>query len=437
MVRYSDFKELIRSFRHRSGAALEFAEEGGEISRIFYPELAERILNRSRELEGFPAVRILPAEQTPETVIDIFAEVIAGHDLILCDPMLETDWAEAAAEKCLAARRQQELEAGWARGEGELLFATSGTTSRSKVVRLTSRSLCASAWSGQSMLPCGEEDRLLSVLPLSHVFGFVCSMLWGLAYGATVALGRGLRHLMEDARFFRPTILPAVPSLIAAMVRFEVLNPELRIVLIGAAPCPEEVTEALQAAGIRVYLGYGLTETSSGIAITQDQEEPEALYPCPGADIRIEADGEVSVATPCMMEGYLGLAPMAAGRRFFTGDLGSFDEKGRLHLVGRKKDVLILPDGTKIYCPEYEATLGAEVGSAELAVILRDGHAALVAGGDVDAGMLRDAVNELNRGKLRSQQIYEILTAEEPLPRTATGKLKRYEIQERYNQEAQ
>ena len=104
------------------------------------------------------------------------------------------------------------------------------------------------------MLPCGEGDVILSLLPLSHVFGFVCSMLWGLAYGAAIALGRGVRHMFDDCKYFNPTILPAVPSLMEILYRKQVLNKGLRVVLIGAAPLSQEVTGALREAGLKVYL---------------------------------------------------------------------------------------------------------------------------------------------------------------------------------------
>ena len=291
------------------------------------------------------------------------------------------------------------------------------------------------------MLACGEGDVILSILPLSHVFGFVCSMLWGFAYGTTIALGRGVRHIIDDTLFFRPTILPAVPTLIGAMLKYDTLNPELKVALIGAAPCTAEVTAALRAKGIDVYLGYGLTETSSGIAITQDLDEPEALYPCPGADFRIEEDGEVTIATPCMMQGYIGAEPMFKGDRFFTGDLGWFDDKGRLHLKGRKKDVLLMADGTKIFCPEYEEELERLTGLQDLGVTMKDGHAVLVAGSlsndpaieaDMRAKLLK-TVGKYNKSLQRSQQIYDVIVRAESLPRTATGKIKRYELQEQIN----
>ena len=436
--KFSSFEELVLDFKKRDLIALKFADDEDNIHEISYAELAEMIISEMERIKAKHGdIEVVRDEQSPETIVSIFAHVMAGCDIIMADPMVPDDAvskASAAAAAAKAARPKTE-------GEGELLFFTSGTTSRSKIVRLTSRSFCTSAWSGQSMLACGEGDVILSILPLSHVFGFVCSMLWGFAYGATIALGRGVRHIIDDTLFFRPTILPAVPTLIGAMLKYDTLNPELKVALIGAAPCTAEVTAALRAKGIDVYLGYGLTETSSGIAITQDLDEPEALYPCPGADFRIEEDGEVTIATPCMMQGYIGAEPMFEGDRFFTGDLGWFDDKGRLHLKGRKKDVLLMADGTKIFCPEYEEELERLTGLPDLGVTMKDGHAVLVAGSlsndpaieaDMRAKLLK-TVGKYNKSLQRSQQIYDVIVRAESLPRTATGKIKRYELQEQIN----
>ena len=436
--KFSSFEELVLDFKKRDLIALKFADDEDNIHEISYAELAEMIISETERIKAKNGdIEVVRDEQSPETIVSIFAHVMAGCDIIMADPMVPDDAvskASAAAAAAKAARPKTE-------GEGELLFFTSGTTSRSKIVRLTSRSFCTSAWSGQSMLACGEGDVILSILPLSHVFGFVCSMLWGFAYGTTIALGRGVRHIIDDTLFFRPTILPAVPTLIGAMLKYDTLNPELKVALIGAAPCTAEVTAALRAKGIDVYLGYGLTETSSGIAITQDLDEPEALYPCPGADFRIEEDGEVTIATPCMMQGYIGAEPMFEGDRFFTGDLGWFDDKGRLHLKGRKKDVLLMADGTKIFCPEYEEELERLTGLPDLGVTMKDGHAVLVAGSlsndpaieaDMRAKLLK-TVGKYNKSLQRSQQIYDVIVRAESLPRTATGKIKRYELQEQIN----
>ena len=446
--RFTSFEELVSDFKERDGIALKWADDNDEIREITYPELADMIISEKHHVMAVNSeVEVIYDEGTPESLVSIFAHVMAGCDIIIADPMIPEEFTERAAAAATAAKAAREAMRDGrgrvlgARGEGELLFFTSGTTSRSKIVRLTSQSFCTSAWSGQSMLPCGEGDVILSILPLSHVFGFVCSMLWGFAYGATIALGRGVRHMVDDTLFFRPTILPAVPTLMGALLRFNTINPELKVALIGAAPCSPEVTAALRAKGIDVYLGYGLTETSSGIAITQDLDEPEALYPCPGASFHIEEDGEVTIATPCMMQGYIGAEPMFDGDRFFTGDLGWFDEKGRLHLKGRKKDVLIMPDGTKVFCPEYEEDLAHKTGLPDLGITMRDGHAILIVGSLTDDPAISEdlrkkilkTVGEYNIDLSRSQQIYDVIVRAEALPRTATGKLKRYELQEQLN----
>ncbi|MBQ6389309.1 MAG: acyl--CoA ligase [Mogibacterium sp.] len=439
-TRYTSFEELTDDFLNREGIAVRYAGEDDEIVEVSYPELAAMIFSRTDELRAECAdVEVIRAAQTIDTVVDIFAHVIAGCDVVMADPMVPQDAVDRTMIAAIGARSVR-LSTRDARGriivsrkEGELLFFTSGTTSRSKIVRLTSESFCTSAWSGQSMLACGEGDVILSVLPLAHVFGFVCSLLWGLAYGATVALGRGIGRIGEDAWLFRPTILPAVPSIIGGMLKADAFNPELKIVLIGAAPCRPETVAALREKGIATYLGYGLTETASGIAITQDLDEPEALYPCPGADFIIEKDGEVAVATPCMMQGYIGAIPMFDGDRFYTGDIGSIDEKGRLHLVGRKKDVLLLESGTKVFCPEYEEDLTEMTGVTDLGLILKRGHIELIAGPGTDEEALRKAVAEYNQQLPGSLQIHDVIISVAPLPRTRTGKLKRYELQEKYS----
>lgn len=445
MIRkYTSFEELVASFKERDGIALKCTEDGKITQEISYSALADMIISEMYHVKAeCSTVEVLNTERTPESLVDIFAHVMAGCDVVMSNAAVPTDYADRVSEAAELAKASREaMRDGQgrvigAKGEGELLFLTSGTTSRSKIVRLTSRSLCASAWSGQSMLPCGSDDVIMSILPFSHVFGFVCSMLWGLAYGATIALGRGLAHLADDTQLFRPTILPTVPMLMDAILASGDPNPELKTVLIGAAPCKPEITALLREMGIDVYLGYGLTETSSGVAISRDLDEPEAMYPCPGSDISIESDGEVTIATSCMMEGYIGDIPMFDGDRFFTGDLGWFDEKGRLHLKGRKKDVIVMTDGTKIFCPEYEEDLAEMSGFVDIAISLIDSNPVLIAGSltddpaiseDIRSKLLR-IIAKYNADLQPSQHVTDVIVRKEPLPRTATGKLRRYELQ--------
>ena len=135
-----------------------------------------------------------------------------------------------------------------------------------------------------------------------------------------------------------------------------------------------------------------------------------------------------------MMKGYYkhpeDTAAVLKGNLLFTGDLGKWDEDGKLHVIGRKKEVLVLADGTKIFLPEYEARILAALPGRDFTVLERNGKPVLLL---VDMRELsRSMVQEELRGAMsqlpRGQQLGEILFTDKPLPRTATGKVKRWEI---------
>ena len=450
---YRTFSELLADWSRISAPALFF---GDPISSISYSELAGLVLREAEKIHSEKAVRrLVVTDHEVSTVVNILACAIAGCDMVLADESLndrtlaaitkiacpdsihcnDRDLFEYLCDSLPTRKHISALRSHKAGEEGFLIFFTSGTTSPSKAVVLTSESLLRCTYSGQCMLECHPDDILLSVLPFSHVFGFVCSLLWGLVYGAAVALGRGSKYLLADCEHFRPTILPAVPSVIDVLVQRGCLNRELSTVLIGAAPLTTETMLALGSSGRKIYVGYGLTETSSGLAITQKLSEPNELYPCPDVDICIEADGEISVTTPCMMEGYLTFAPKeiftpANGERFYTGDLGFLTRDGALVLTGRKKDLLILPDGTKIFCPDYEEAIAPMIGTNDIALVLRDHKPVLIVGG-MSSDRYQSVVNvveDFNSMKPHSGRIYDVILQEAPLPRTSAGKLRRWQV---------
>ena len=453
MLIYRTFSELLADWSHSSVPALFF---GDPISSISYSELAALIRRESEKIRSERAVRrLIVTDHEVRTIVNIIACAIAGCDTVLADESLNDETLAAITKLvcpdsihcsdrdlydylCDSLPARQHISAlprHEAGEEGCLIFFTSGTTSPSKAVVLTPESLLRSTYSGQCMLACHPDDILLSVLPFSHVFGFVCGLLWGLTYGASVALGRGSKYLLADCEHFRPTILPAVPSIINILVQRGCLNRELSTVLIGAAPLTTEAMLALGSSGRKIYVGYGLTETSSGLAITQNLSEPNKLYPCPDVDICIEADGEISVTTPCMMEGYLTFAANESftpvhGERLYTGDLGFLTRDGALVLTGRKKDLLILPDGTKIFCPDYERTLAPMIGTDDIALVLRDHKPILIVGG-MSSDHYQSIVNVVeafNSMKPHSGHIYDVVLQEAPLPRTPSGKLRRWQV---------
>ena len=114
----------------------------------------------------------------------------------------------------------------------------------------------------------------------------------------------------------------------------------------------------------------------------------------------------------------------------YTGDLGFLDDDGCLHVTGRKKDILVLPSGTKVFLPEYEAAIRATLTCDEVAVVLSGGRPVLVTAEELGS---RDEVlgrlAALMAEQPRSSQLADVRVLGHKLPRTATGKVKRWEIQ--------
>ena len=430
---------LIRTWENNNNTALIYSDNDPEdpAEKLSYGELFEIVIKKAKGLKKESLPIEFPFAKTPECISTLFANLLIGNDLLLLE-------AEGYDNKSLPTGFEiKEVPPSngplsddlFIKGvcEGRALFFTSGTTFSSKAVILTTRSLLRACYNGQSLSSCGEKDILLSVLPLAHVFGFICALLWGLCYGASVALSRGARNFFNDFSFFRPTIVSVVPAMAEVLVKAGSLNHDLRLMIIGAAAAREEVLEKLSQMNIEVHLGYGLTETASGIALHHDDKDPLALTPCPGCEFTIAEDGEILVKTESMMDGYLNgdTDSILKDGVLHTGDLGFIDEKGNLHVTGRKKDVIVLSSGTKVFLPEYEKALREALSVEDLAAVQSGrGKIVLFVGHPLPDGlskdMLKKRVEEFNQTLQRDRQVSDIVFTPGPLPKTKTGKVMRY-----------
>ena len=439
-MRFFRFEEMLAHYaRTTPGAPALRYEERTWAWAALWAAVAERAA--ALQAGGKSCLGLL-ADGSAACVIELFAAVQAGLQLVMLDPSLPdellrsliayTDVDVLWGDEELVGELSDALTAGVTEGQGRILFFTSGTTERSKAVVLTEQSLCASAWNGSEKLPLAPEDTLLCLLPLGHVFGFVCGLLWGLSCGACVALGRGARHYGDDFGFYKPTAVSLVPLLLGFLLRQRCLNAELKLVLVGAGDCPSALLQAAAAQGLRVSFGYGLTETSSGVAISV-AGDPYAMEVCPDDTITLDEDGEILIEAPtCMMQGYYkrpaDTAAVLQDGVLRTGDLGRFDEDGRLHITGRKKDMLVLPDGTKLFLPEYEAAIAQVLGKTELAVTLFEGRPLLILQGEGEEAAVLRALRPVLAERPRGQQLAGVRFVAGPMPRTATGKIKRWEL---------
>lgn len=443
-MKYNDFTEIIENGRKQFGshAALQAADSFGTIRTLSYEELYERIMTRRKELAG-EKVSVVGLCGTPsfEWVIDFFAAPLAGKRTVLLDISLSHEAIQSLIDEyeidaVLPANtgyRTSAPKEGKPEYGGCILVFTSGTTHANKAVVLSQKALAYSAWNGQQMLPCGTDDIIPAMLPLNHVFGLVCTLLWPLSNGATVALGRGMRFFAEDPALYKATILVMVPTLINFLYGVEAINPQCHTILVGAAPCSETVLKAIQTMGIRLSFGYGLSETASGVAISVGSDDPFAFDLCPDTKISLGEDGEVLLQTTCMMEEYWH-RPKETEEALkdgwlHTGDLGSLDEKGRLHLSGRKNDVLVLTNGEKVYCPEAEAQLSEMIGKDAALSVMYD-VLTLIAADHADEETVKKAIDQYNAAQPISKRIMNYRIAAGELPRTATGKLCRWKMEE-------
>lgn len=448
-MKFVSFGELLsrNATQYGDKPAFRFQTDDGILTKT-HAEFFDDVNARKAEFAALPEGAIgLYRAYTYDWIKDMFASVLAGRQTVLIDPSVDGALLQKIAvyadvthfvtdettEDEVASLALAPVPVATEKGEGKLLFFTSGTTGASKAVVLTSKSLCASAWNGNDKLTCRPDDNLLALLPLSHVFGFVCSMMWPLSQGACISVGRGMRHLHEDCNYFRPTVISVVPSLLAFLLAKGALNPELRVILVGAGPVDGKILAAATAMGCEVHFGYGLTETSSGVAISTGKD-PFAMTVCHDSKITLADDGEILIYCPeCMMQGYYKLPDATAAVLkdgvLSTGDLGTLDADGNLHITGRKKDILVLPNGNKIYLPEWEDELRTALGVDEVAIAMKNDVVTAIAvdkTGETDRNELKNRLDGFNRSKPFDMQITALSVTETPLPRTATGKIKRW-----------
>ncbi len=435
---YNCFSDLLNAQKKDNAAIIYDRDE--KINYLSYAELI-------RKIDEYPtnpgsSIGIL-CENNLETILAIFAYAKRKKQIVLLNPLEDisilkeqiraSDVDYLVGEKELVDSLDPFLVHSDVMENGNILFFTSGTTSSSKAVILTESSLCASAYNGGSLLALNEDDTLLSVLPLNHVFGFVCSLLWGLSFGAKVALGRGKRHLVDDGSHFKATVISLVPQLADFFSSNNIFNKELRLVLIGAGSCQKETIDSIKRKGIQVAYGYGLTETSSGVALSIG-EDPNLMTICPLVDIKVASDGEILLKSDeCLLKGYYKDSDKTEssfmGAYFKTGDLGKIKD-GCLCLTGRKKDIFVLSSGNKIFCEEYESKLKRYLKNIDFAINLENSRITLYIYSEKKEIDIEARVNEFNKCEPLERRIARIVYRKEKIPKTLNGKIQRWKLSE-------
>jgi long-chain acyl-CoA synthetase len=479
--------ETLTNFIENSEAKLAFI--GSEVKRKF-DQIEERLGRKLPTVEwdmNSPPTR-REAEKTNGDEAASPAQPLRGKF---------TDWT--SADRSFSGNIQS------ASGDDiALLIYTSGTTGTPKGVPLSHGNIAAELDGINAVLKLTDKERILSLLPLFHAYLQIVNLWVATTYGCEVGYLKELSpaELGTAMKEFKPTILTTVPRLwylfhkkifdavaakpapVRALFRgllatnaalrttaginlgprlfgqvHESFGGQLRLAISAGSRFDEEVAADFHKLGFTILQGYGLTETSGAATATHEDDNRVGSVgkPLKGAEIKLDQPdakgvGEVLIRGGMVFEGYY-RNPEATAEAFTddgwfrSGDLGQLDKDGHLYIVGRAKDVIVLPSGKNVHPEDLEihylktplveemAVVGVRdddaqrAGSEKLAaVVVPDFEYLKQAKVANSKEAIRYALDNLGRDLPEYQRVREYIIRAEPLPRTGTRKIKRFEL---------
>lgn len=374
-----------------------------------------------------------------------------------------------------------------------IILFTSGTTGESKAVQLSSENLLNDLAGcfhliGKVLNP-DHPTTNMTVLPPYHAYQVTVCLFFQIAYGGCVCIAENVRYFAEDLKLFRPGALVLVPIIVEMMYKriqisvkkqgrqqqleraiqlsralrrvgidlrrklfSEILDGfggTLYVIHCGGAPLDEKYVQFFDDIGIGLFFGYGISECSPVVACNtpDDRKAGSVGKPIPSEYVNVKIEnGEILVKGKIVSRGYY-QNPEADAEAFSdgwfrTGDLGRIDEDGFLFITGRKKNLIILPNGENV-SPEIleeqllrhpeikevlvkEKTLksGARVIAAD--VFPNTEQAALAGLDDAQVqSVIRNIIKETNDVNPAFMKIEDITVLKTELPKNALGKVLR------------
>lgn len=336
---------------------------------------------------------------------------------------------------------------------------TSGTTGKPKGVELSHHNLVSVAAGTADALGLVPDDRIVGVSALFHVFGLAPGLLSTALAGAALVLEDepDAGTTLDLVARHRATVHYGVPTLFVAELLEQERSPRdvssLRLAMPAGAPVSPELVERIRSSfGAKVVVGYSLTEMSSTACLTGPGDAPDKQAqtvgrPLAGTEVKIlerdgeelpeESVGEIALKGPGVMLGYH-RQPRETAAAFdpqgylLTGDLGIVDEDGFLHLVGRRKEVIIRA-GFNVYPREVESRLEAHPAVREAAVVgIADvllGEASCACIVPVEGAIVTSQeIVDWCREVLAAPKVPDQVRFFDSFPRTGTGKIRRIEL---------
>ncbi len=331
------------------------------------------------------------------------------------------------------------------------IFFTGGTTGKSKGAMLSHGALMRGAFNGIFGPGASQHQRYLALIPFSHVFGVVRNLLSCLYTGSLLYTCADMRAVVRILPEAKPTLLVLVPALadmllgLATLRGPEALGGQLKVIIAGGAPVPENIIFRADKMGIVCCPGYGMTETANLVSGNGNPlEKPTSVgLPYPEQEVKI-VDGEIWVKGDHLMIGYYNdpeeTAAIFEDGWIKTGDLGHLDADGFLYITGRNKNIIVLQNGENVSPEELELALvripfikdalvreakldnGAEILEAE---VLPNMPVFQKLGIQDVEGTVRAKIDELNATLPGFMRLSRIVLRTEDFPRSASMKILR------------
>jgi long-chain acyl-CoA synthetase len=375
--------------------------------------------------------------------------------------------------------------------EVALLAFTSGSTREPRAVELTHANLLANLRSLLQVRRAAPGDSFLSMLPPAHLFELMTGLLGPLACGARIVYATSLLpHRVVDAlRDERITHALSVPALLDVIYE-EVVNQLVDVGAAQAAARGQSVAETARrlqqeldvaerqrlhasvrerigtsfhtlavggaafdpawatvtaAVGVRLEVGYGLTEASPLVSIGLAAECPprSAGRPLPGVEVKVDEIGEILVRGPNVMRGYFGdpanTAAVLQDGWLRTGDHGRLDDNGFLFITGRLKEVLKTAAGETLYPDEVEPYYDSPLFAERCVAALPGPHGndlptlfVVAASAAIDERELRQVFEDLRAAAPSRFRVADMVPLAGPLPRTPLGKVRRRSVAQQW-----
>lgn len=333
------------------------------------------------------------------------------------------------------------------------IMFTSGTTGKSKGVMLTHRNLAENA----TALDMGYEPGMVSmtVLPIHHAYCLSMDILKGTSIGAVICINDSLLRVAQNIKLFEPNMILMVPLMVetlakkleeaafipAPLVKAKVFGKQFHTVCSGGAYLNPAYIDLFKKYGITILQGYGMTECAPVISTNCNSAKKDgSIGKCmPNCEVKI-VDEEIWVKGTSVMQGYYKMPEETAQTLengwLKTGDLGYVDDEGFLFLTGRKKNLIITPNGENVSPEEIENKLSADRLVQE--VLVRDSEGVIEAEifpdyeyatkkkiKDIQAE-LQSIIDEYNKTAPLYKRVFKLKVRDTEFEKNTTKKIKRF-----------